>query len=97
MYFKLSVSNVYLYCLLTIFSKVLKERFSFKSSNSKKFISRNNNYYNNMPRDKRNRNLFASAIAGSITSRRSRSIVGTDPTTPVVVDEERETESGSSN
>jgi hypothetical protein len=47
-----------------------------------------------MPRAERNRNLFASAIAGSTssgstTSRRTR--LGTDPSAPYVVEEERAT------
>jgi len=48
-----------------------------------------------MPRAERNRNLFASAIAGSTlsgstTSRRTRLVAGTDPTTPFVVGKEEE-------
>jgi hypothetical protein len=47
-----------------------------------------------MPRAERNRNLFASAIAGSTSSgstasRRTR--LGADPSAPYVVEEERAT------
>lgn len=47
-----------------------------------------------MPRAERNRRLFASAIAGSTSSRSTTSrpttthVAGTDPTAPIVLEEE---------